>query len=704
MRDAQRWKTACWVTLAVASATMAQARAQAQAIRATIDINRTSAAVTPYEYGMFIEPIGGLVNKTLWAEMLDDRKFHYPVRVEGKDDKVPDTVEGRPAPTFRKWRPIGGEDVVAMDSNDPFVGRYSPLVALSGDTPRGFGQGGMATKAGQDYVGRIQLSGDATAQVQVTLIWGEGAHDRQVVTLPAPSASWTELPLRFTAERASSDARLEVTGTGQGRFRVGAISLMPSDNINGWRADTTAIARSLKSGMWRLPGGNFLSNWDWHQALGPRDKRVPMFDYAWSAMQTNDIGMDEWMELTRILEVEPYVTVNAGLGDANSAAEEVEYLNGAPTSEWGAKRAANGHPAPYGVKWWNIGNEPYGWWQIGKTSLDYYLMKHKEFAAAMRAKEPDITLIASGAMPDQLHPRDVKENPSLDSIQRKFGTEEDWTGGFFANAMGTFDGITEHWYDRGEERPNAPADEELIEFARSPSNHVRMKAEEWNIYRQRFPAISQANEGKGIFMSMDEYAYMAKDGATLKSALAYSMVIQEMLRHTDFLTMAAFTSGASTMDITPTGAVLNTTGLVFKLYGEHFGTGTVPVALDGNVPQPDPKHVMGSAHPQVKAGSATWPLDMVAAISPDGKSLRLGIVNATFKPQSVAIDMPSARAKGAGKVWRIAARSLAAANKVGAKPGVVIIQSAAPTFNGRLTVPAMSTSVFEYPIDRATGR
>jgi alpha-N-arabinofuranosidase len=143
MRHAHRWTTACWMTLAVASGTAAPA--DAQAIRATIDTSRTSAAVTPYEYGMFIEPIGGLVNRTLWAEMLDDRKFHYPVRVEGKDEKVPDTVEGRPAPAFRKWRPIGGEDAVMMDSSDPFVGRHSPVVALSGDAPRGFGQGGMAT-------------------------------------------------------------------------------------------------------------------------------------------------------------------------------------------------------------------------------------------------------------------------------------------------------------------------------------------------------------------------------------------------------------------------------------------------------------------------------------------------------------------------------------------------------------------------------
>ena len=336
-------------------------------------------------------------------------------------------------------------------------------------------------------------------------------------------------------------------GVGTGRFCIGTVSLMPADNMNGWRADTTAILRTLHSGMWRLPGGNFLSGWDWHGAIGPRDRRAPIFDRAWSAMQANDLGLDEFMELTRLIGVEPYVTVNAGLGDANSAAEEVEYLNGAPNTEWGAKRAANGHPAPYGVKFWNIGNEPYGWWQIGKTSLDYFMMKHNDFAAAMRAVDPTITLIASGAMPDQLHPREARENASLESIQERFGTEADWTGGLLAKAWGTFDGVSEHWYDRVEARPDAPAADELLEFARSPSNQVRMKAEEWGIYEQRFPALRDSH----VFLSIDEYAYIGAP-ANLKLALAYSMVLQEMLRHSDFITMGAFTMGVSTLDVTPT--------------------------------------------------------------------------------------------------------------------------------------------------------
>src|SRR3546814_20574644 len=90
------------------------------------------------------------------------------------------------------------------------------------------------------------------------------------------------------------------------------------------------------------------------------------------------------MTLTRLIGVEPYVTVDAGLGDANSAAEEVEYLNGPATSEWGAKRAANGHPEPYRVRLWNIGNEPYGWWQIGRTTLDYFMLTHNSFRSEER--------------------------------------------------------------------------------------------------------------------------------------------------------------------------------------------------------------------------------------------------------------------------------------------------------------------------------
>jgi alpha-N-arabinofuranosidase len=587
-----------------------------------------------------------------------------------------------------------------METQRPYVGAQSVTVAVAPGEQHGFGQSGLGIAKGKAYVGHVVIAGAPGVRVKVALVWGPGPRDRQSVELPALSADWTSLPFNFTAGADASDARFEITGVGSGSFRVGAVSLMPADNIDGWRADTTAILKTLHSGFWRLPGGNFLSNWDWHGATGPRDRRAPVYDYAWSAMQPNDLGMDEWMRLTQILGVEPYVTVNAGLGDAHSAAEEVEYLNGPASSEWGAKRAANGHPEPYRVKFWNIGNEPYGWWQIGKTSLDYFMIKHRDFAAAMRAVDPTITLIGSGAMPDQLHPRDAKENASLESIQPKFGTEEDWTGGLFAKAWGTFDGVSEHWYDRAEARPDAPPADELMEWARAPSNQVRMKADEWAIYQQRFPALSHSP----IFLSIDEYAYMGDFGAppTLKTALAYSLVLQEMLRHTEFLKMSAFTFGTATLDITPSAATLNATGEVFKLYGEHFGAGVIPLEVGGTSPQPDPKHPIGYDHPKVKAGSPTYPLDVVAGLSPDRKSLRLGVVNATFEAQPLRIEFSGLHVQGPGRVWRISGADLKATNRAGAPPEVTIREAAAPALGQVLSVPALSAAIYEFPL--ASGR
>ncbi len=677
----------------LATVTMASA---ASPVTVTIDGAQRAAPITKYEYGMFIEPIGGLVARTLWAEMLDDRKFYYPVVAPALDQPPPLNAEGRPGVSYRKWRPVGADDAVTMDAKAPYVGRQSPVISLDSATRKGLSQSGIALAKAKRYDGYLQLAGDPGAKVEVTLIWGDGPEARQTVALPAPGADWKRVDFSFTPTADATDARLEITGLGSGSFRVGAVSLMPADNIRGWRADTTAIARSLNSGMWRLPGGNFLSDWDWHGAIGPRDKRAPMFDHAWSAMQPNDIGMDEWLDLTRIVGVEPYVTVNAGLGDANSAAEEVEYLNGPATSVWGARRAANGHPEPYAVKFWNIGNEPYGWWQIGKTSLDYFMIKHNAFADAMRAVDPSITLIGSGAMPDQMHPKDTKENASLESIAPKFGTEWDWTGGLLAKAWGNFDGISEHWYDRPEARPDAPPDAELIEYVRAPSNQVRMKAEEWKIYQKRFPAM----DAKKIFLSIDEYAYFGE--VNLKSALAYAMVLQEMLRHTDFLTMAAFTTGASTMDITPTASTLNTTGLIFKLYGERFGAGVTPLAVDGQAPQPAPRFPVGFAHPQVRAGSATYPLDVIAGLTPDGKAVRIGVVNATFEPRTVKLDLKALDLGGPGRKWVLSGANLKAQNKVGAPNGVTIVESAAGRPGKDLTVAPTSVTIFEFPIARRT--
>jgi alpha-N-arabinofuranosidase len=255
--------------------------------------------------------------------------------------------------------------------------------------------------------------------------------------------------------------------------------------------------------------------------------------------------------------------------------------------------------------------------------------------------------------------------------------------------------VTEHWYDRAEQRPGAPPEVELQEWTRSPANQVRAKAVQWDMYRERFPWIDE----KRIALWIDEYAYTGGP-ANLKQALAYGMVLQEMLRHSDFLAGAAFTTGSSTMDIAPNAAALNTTGLVFKFYGENFGAGTIPLAVSGDVPVPELRFAMGAEHPLTVSGSPTYPLDVVAGLSPDRSTLRIAVVNAGFEPQRMALEVAHGAVTGPATVRTLTGASLEAQNRLGAAPEVSITQSAAREARS-IEVPPLSISVVTFPFAAA---
>jgi alpha-N-arabinofuranosidase len=680
-----------------------------------IDTQQTAPPVSKYEFGMFIEHIGSLIYRSLWSEMLDDRKFYFPITSE--EAKPPAGRQGFRGMQLRKWRPVGPDEVVVMDKDHPFVGDQSPRIQLDSSAPHGIQQTGLALVKGKKYVGRIYLRGTPGTKVKVSLVWGDGASDRQTVSLAALSEAYKKFPLTFTANADTEKGTLEITGTGTGNFHIGTISLMPADNVQGFRPDTIALLRQLHSGFWRLPGGNFLSDWSWYDGVGDPDKRPPMFDYAWNAMQTNDVGLDEFMTLCKLIGVEPYITVNAGFGDAHSAAEEVEYMNGSVHTRLGAERARNGHPEPYRVRFWNIGNEPYGAWQLGRTDLKYYVLKHNEFAKAMRQADPSITLIASGNMLEAMDLRGEMRAKDVDNLRALEGTPQDWTGGLLEHSWGNFSGITQHWYAQPgrhfdlQKAKNLPLDaptadgydkveQTPLEYARYPANIVHLKAQEWERYQQRFPEMLK----KHIFLSIDEYAYFGGGfgrSADLKLGLAYGMIFNEMLRHTDFLTMSAHTMGVSTLDYTPTTATMNVTGLAFKLYGDHFVPGSIPVALTGNSPQPAPKYPIGGDQPETNSGSPTYPLDMFAALTPDRKFLTLAVVNATDSEQNFDLGVTGAKLAGSPTLWQITGKNLGAANRVGQEPQVAVKEISLSGPAGKISVAPISINIYRFPVAQA---
>jgi alpha-L-arabinofuranosidase len=689
------------------------APAPSEKVVATIDTTNASEPVSKYEYGMFIEHIGTLIYRSLWSEMLDDRKFYFPI--SSQEPKSEGRAQGAAfrRMQLRKWRPVGPDEVVLMDKDQPFVGDQSPRIQLDPSSPHGIRQSGLALVKGKKYTGRIYLRGTPGAKVKVSLIWGEGANDRRTISFATLSGVYKKFPLSFTSDADAADGALEITGTGSGNFHIGTISLMSADNLQGFRPDTVALLRQLHSGFWRLPGGNFLSGWNWYDSVGDIDKRPPMFDHAWNAMQTNDVGMDEFMALCKLIDVEPYICVNAGFGDAHSAAEEVEYINGSANTHMGALRSKNGHPEPYHVKYWNIGNEPWGTFQLGYTELKYYVLKHNEFAKAMRKVDPSITLIASGWMLEDMNLKGEMRAKNVGNLQPLFGTDADWTGGLLAHCWGNFDGIAEHWYaqggrhfdlERAKSLPvDAPTDNAYVkvdqtplELARYAANVVHRKAEEWQGYQQRFPAMLD----KKIFLSIDEYAYFGEGfgrGVNLKLALAYGMIFNEMLRHTDFLTMSAHTMGVSTLDYNSTASTFNTTGLLFKLYGEHF-VGSIPVSLSGNSPQPAPQYPIGGDQPRTNSGSPTYPLDMFAALTPDRKYLTIAVVNATESEQKLDLNVSGARLEGPSTLWQMTGKDLEAANHVGEPPQVTAKEISPGDTPRTISVAPISVNIYRFPV------
>jgi len=675
----------------------AQPAAPGQAVSASVDASKPGPAISPYLYGQFIEHAGSLIYSSLWCELLDDRKFYYDVMVKPVEDP---NASQRGSGGFGsgrrrnvgpgRWNPIGPVDSVVMDTKNPFVGDHTPLVALAGSEPRGIRQTAVNFIQDVNYSGRVYLAGGSEANVAINLVWGTNADSaRQVVTLGPLIADYQKFTFSFKADH-TGPAQFEIIGTGTGSFHVGTVSLMPADNLQGFKPDAIAALKSLHSGVYRFPGGNFVSAHEWHYAIGNIDKRRPIYDPVWRALQPNDIGTDEFMTLCQLLGVEPYITVNAGTGDAWSAAEYVEYCNGDISTPMGQQRAANGHPEPYHVKFWGIGNEMWGIsYQYGAMKPNQYAYKHNQFAAAMRRVDPTIKLISSGAMPDTM--TGSKEALSLGTnLVPPYLSAGDWSGMLFSNCFNNFDLMSDHYYNygathfslaEGKQVPNDP-NEPITEWMRRPANHIRLKYEEYLEYEKIFPQLVTHPKP----LNIDEWAY---SGASHPVYPAFGWVFHEMFRHADIFQMAAYTFATSLLAHNGKNVTLNANGLVFKIYRDHFGT--IPVAVTGNSPQPKPTDPPGGEQPVVNAGSDTFPLDVVAAWTADHSALTVAVLNPTDVEQPLKLTIAGADLSGQGTLWR-----LASTESDGQNPAINRLPVDA--LPDSLVLPRFSINIYSFPL------
>jgi alpha-N-arabinofuranosidase len=692
-----------WLFLMLLLALPACGSSQIRTVNASIDASKTGTPISKYIYGQFLEHGGDIVNTGVWSEMLVDRKFFYPV---ASSAPTPPTVMGNAAgnPRFRRtptrwWKPVGGDEVVAMDTKSPYTGDHTPLVKLDANEPHGLTQSGIAVRKGKAYTGRIVLAGSPGAVVKVTIIWGKEAAGRHTVILRSLSSAYRKFPLRFATTADTDDATLEITGTGAGAFHVGTVSLMPADNIEGFRPEVIAALKELRFGVLRFPGGNFVSSYEWRYGVGDIDRRPPIFDPVWHAVQPNDVGTDEFLALCRLLGVDPYITVNAGFGDAWSARELVEYTNGATTTPMGKWRAQNGHPESYHVELWGDGNEPWGDYQMGSMSLPQFELKHNLFAKEMRKVDPSIKLIAGGAMPDVMEGADQSRRINGQYVP-DYLSDADWTGQMILHCLDNIDMISEHYYASGTEHTDMKLQKKVpinpalsfIEWQRAPAVQVRAKYEHYQEYLKRIPAL----RAKPVPIAIDEWAYFGGNRDSYKVVPAYAWAFHEMFRHSDIFQMGAFTFATAMMSSNRTEAILNPTGMLFKFYRDHFGT--IPLEVTGDSPQPKPAFPAGGDQPAINPGSDTYPLDVSAALSEDHKTITIAVLNPSDSEQSLRLAMRGVKLADAGKLWRMAPDSVDATVQVDKNPEVQVEEQSLGALPEIISVRPFSVNIYSYSL------
>ncbi|GBG11120.1 alpha-L-arabinofuranosidase [Paenibacillus agaridevorans] len=361
----------------------------------TVDCGGASEhAVNPYLFGHFVEDIRDHMEAML-AFPLKDMDFE-------SESETKREISG-------SWYAYtnGRGTKYALEAPAPkHSGRAQRIRAMSDDEAYAGIAQKAALKGPADYTVKVV----ARASVELKELIVEAA-DRRTgetlgrVSIALTSHNWREYETSLSVSRACADAELRVyipadhprwtDHVSTGMLWLDHVSLLAADSIAMVKREVIDMTRDLNAGMMRL-SGNYISAYHWEHGIGPVLERPVMYNEAWGGWTSKYFGTDEFIAFCRELGVEPLISVNDGSGTPQEAAEWIQYCNGDADTPMGALRAANGHPEPYGVKYWEIGNEVWGQWQVGTCTAEEFAARTVSFAEAMKAADPSIALLACG--------------------------------------------------------------------------------------------------------------------------------------------------------------------------------------------------------------------------------------------------------------------------------------------------------------------
>ena len=389
-----------------------------------------------------------------------------------EDVKIPDV-----APQWNSF----GNGTFEMVKGDAINMDYSQKIT-AGSTPAGVSQGPQNLPRGETFIGSIYAKGTGT--LSVGLKRGDDIILEQV--LGVPGNDWKkfeiELPLSQIARATGAMGAMGAPAGGQmamqrpadpdfaiivknGTVQVDQVSLTTKtgQDLGGFRPDIFNTVKELHPTCLRWPGGGYVAQYYWQWGIGPQEQRYRWPHWQWLDYDQNCFGTDEFIRFCREIGAEPVIVVSVHFErpaeEYDSILEDavnwVRYCNEPATGEWGAKRAANGHPEPYNVKYWEIDNEM---WEMG---IERYEKCVREFSTAMREVSPDIKIIACGG----------------------FNGDEEW----LMRSASFIDYLSLHHYEQqggyftGPQRLAQQYDQYAQMIARCPNPNIKLFISEWNL-------------------------------------------------------------------------------------------------------------------------------------------------------------------------------------------------------------------------------
>ena len=346
----------------------------------------------------------------------------------------------------------------------------------------------------------------------------------------------------------------------------------PHADESGLRTDVLEALRRLKMPNIRYPGGNFVSGYRWRDGVGPKAERPARMELAWHAVEPNTFGTNEFIDFCKKLGAEPYLAVNCGDGDMREARDWLEYCNGTQDTALVKLRKAHGYDAPHNVKYWGIGNEVDGPWQIGYKTPEEYARAYTEFAKVMKWTDPSIKLFASavslweGDWPLRAQLLLEQAGNLVDYLALHWYVGNDADRGYRNDDFASYMAVSEILEDRlGSFEGLVRA----LRFSNKLENPIYLAVDEWNVW----------------YRSGGDDEAQLEEVYNLEDALVTGLQLNAFIRHAGsvkFANIAQIVNVIAPILTRPDGLMLQTIFYPFELYSRTAGDTALAVLWSGD--------------------------------------------------------------------------------------------------------------------------